>query len=525
MLILRIRQADTAMRDGRLDEAYGVVQDAKLRAHCRGQDLIGRLARAFVERGRRHLAERRWPQARADCEKAAKLGGNLTEAAELHEAISEAVARQQVDDRRRADALATARQQMENGRLSMCEGMLADLDANSARVAMLRNRADACRAEAQEYLDRAQAAMAAGNWDAAIDNLVEATKLHASNKAVGELAGRVVAVVTEEIGGAIDTGRLDRADALLCRLHRLAGETVVLAELAGVLKQCRQVLAYVARADFRLAGETLRRLTALRPGAQWLKNTRQAVEQAAQNVEEVRGGPLGLVAEAFGPAAEPEVMSPSSSDHPQMRPDDTNRREPGSDRLPNRFVLHVDGAGSYLVVRDRCVAIGPVSSAQRPDVGLLAEPGLPTVTIERDDEDYFLVSAQPVEVNDKLVTRKLLADGDSIILSPRCRLKFTLPNAAATTAVVQLSGTRLPMGDVRRVILLDRALVIGAGSSAHIRASALVEPVVLHVHDHRLLCRSQSEVMVEDRSLGRSQGIPLDAHVRIDTLSFLIARA
>jgi len=36
---------------------------------------------------------------------------------------------------------------MENGRLSMCAGMLADLDAGSARVASLRNRADAFRAD------------------------------------------------------------------------------------------------------------------------------------------------------------------------------------------------------------------------------------------------------------------------------------------------------------------------------------------------------------------------------------------
>ena len=160
------------------------------------------------------------------------------------------------------------------------------------------------------------------------------------------------------------------------------------------------------------------------------------MEQAAQNVEEIRGGPLGLLAEAFRPAAEPDTMGPSFSDHPEKMREDPIRREPGGDRLPNRFLMHVDGAGSYLVVRDRCVAVGPASSSQRPDVGLVAEPGLPTVTIERNDEDYFLVSPQPVKVNDQQVTRKLLADGDSIVLSPRCRLKFTLPNAAATTAVL-----------------------------------------------------------------------------------------
>jgi len=146
------------------------------------------------------------------------------------------------------------------------------------------------------------------------------------------------------------------------------------------------------------------------------------------------------------------------------------------------------------------------------------------VTIERNDEDYFLVAQQGVTVNDKPVTRKLLADGDAIALSPRCRLKFSLPHAASTTAVLQLSGTRLPAGDVRQVILLDRSLVIGAGSSAHIRVDGLAEPIVLHVHDQRLICRSSVDVLVDERPLGRSRGIPVGAHVKIDAVSFVVTR-
>lgn len=518
-----MRQTETAMRDGRLDEAYDLVQDAKLRAHRRGQDLIGRLARAFVERGHRHLGDRRWSQARADCEKAAKLGGNLTEAAALHHAIVDTVARRQGEDRRRADALAAAGKQIENGRLSMCAGMLADLAGDSARVETLRNRADAFRAEAQNHLDRARAAMAAGRWDSAIDSLLEARRLHASNSALNELIGRVVASVCDEIGSAINVGRLDRADVLVRRLQPLAGDTVALTELAGLLAQCRQASKQVERGEFRSAGEVLRRLVALRPEAAWLLDARQAVEHAAQSVEQVRGGPLGLPIAVSLSAPEYRTMSDMPEKPTAGRPDDTVRLQAG-DRLPTRFVLHVDGSGSYLVARDRCVTIGPVSSSQRPDVALMAEPGLPSATIERIEDDYFLVAKQPVMVNDKPVTRKLLADGDTIALSPRCRLKFMLPSAASTTAVLQLSGARLPSGDVRRVILLDRTLVMGPGSSAHVRADGLSRPIVLHVHDDRLVCRSDAEVKVDDRPLRRSEGIATDAHVKIDAVSFVVAR-
>jgi len=511
------------MRDRRLDEAYDLVQDAGLRAHRRGQDLIGRLARAFVERGRQHLAEERWPQALADCEKAAKLGGNLTEAADLHEAIRQAAARRQDDDRQRADVLEAARRQMENGRLSMCAGMLADLEADSARAAGLRNRVEVVRAEAGEDIDRARAAVAAERWDEAIDNLMAARGRHGSNKALAELVGRVISAVGDEIDGAIDTGRLARAEALVRRLRPLAGESVALTEAAGVLAECRQAQAEVDRGQLRSAGEVLRRLEAVRPGAEWIRHAFRAVEQAAQSLEELRGGPFGLRARTWPASPELGMMNKPSEDPQPVRPDDTVRLE-GGDRLPSRFMLHVDGAGSYLVVRERCVTIGPVSSSQRPDIGLAAEPNLPTATIERIDEDYFLVSKQAVAVNEKPVTRKLLADGDTIALSPRCRLKFTLPTAASTTAVLQLSGARLPSGDARRVILLDRTLVMGPGSSTHIRADAMARPVVLAVHDDRLVSRSEAEVKVEDRSLRRSEGIPMDTHVKIDAVTFVVAR-
>ena len=49
MLILRLKQAETAVADGRLDEAFEIVQSEQIRQHRRGQKLIGRLAGAFVD--------------------------------------------------------------------------------------------------------------------------------------------------------------------------------------------------------------------------------------------------------------------------------------------------------------------------------------------------------------------------------------------------------------------------------------------------------------------------------------------
>jgi hypothetical protein len=150
--------------------------------------------------------------------------------------------------------------------------------------------------------------------------------------------------------------------------------------------------------------------------------------------------------------------------------------------LPTKFILQVDGAGSFLVVRQPAVTIGPISSSRIPDIALIAEPATPVASLDRVEDDYFLRSATNGS--------KLLTSGDRISLSPRCRLTFSVPNPSSTSAVLDLTTGRFPRGDLRRVILLDRDIVIGPGATAHARADHVIEPVVLHVRDGRLWCRT-----------------------------------
>ena len=83
MLILRLKQAEAAVADGRLDEAFEIVQSEQIRQHRRGQKLIGRLARAFTKRGQGSLEAERIQLALVDCNKAEKLAGNTDDVARL----------------------------------------------------------------------------------------------------------------------------------------------------------------------------------------------------------------------------------------------------------------------------------------------------------------------------------------------------------------------------------------------------------------------------------------------------------
>jgi hypothetical protein len=161
-----------------------------------------------------------------------------------------------------------------------------------------------------------------------------------------------------------------------------------------------------------------------------------------------------------------------------------------------KLILQVDGAGSYLIHRKASVTLGPISSSRIPDVGLIAEASAAPITIERVEDDYFL------RTENGSPTNKLLSSGDRIALSARCRLVFSLPNAASTSAVLELASGRFPRGDLRKVILLDRDIIIGPGNGSHIRVDQLSEPVVLHMKNGGLWCKGTPIVVDSPITVG-----------------------
>jgi hypothetical protein len=128
-------------------------------------------------------------------------------------------------------------------------------------------------------------------------------------------------------------------------------------------------------------------------------------------------------------------------------------------------------------------------------------------------------------VNGRACGGKLLASGDEVALSPRCRFTFRLPSAASTSAVIDLTGTRYPRADVRRVILLDRELVIGPGVGAHVRIDDLTEKVVLHVKGGRLFAQTTQPVLVGGQEVAPRSAVPVGTHVKAGSVSFVVTRS
>jgi len=472
-----------------LDEAYDLALQDDVRQHRRGQKLIGRLVDRLVKRASGHLDAERPGQAMTDCDRAARLGGNQPAIAQLRAAaVAQTMARQQ-RQRKLDRRVARAGRHMDRGQLSMCENLLngiADMDDDAE--SMLDDVAQR-RTDAQVALKGARQALQRGDFETVITALLDAKRTKLADSKLAELNADLTNAIVQRVRKEVGRGRLDLAEAMLDRFSLLSNQGLDVAELDRVLDLCHAARLRIQSGQMHEACQVLEQLGRIIPEAKWIGQAKEHARKATAACDALCAGPLELLAPAPSPGScqtvdvEPVVHERASHATPC-----TSGSTGCGSALPERFLLQVDGVGCFLVVRNPTVTLGSVSSSRQCDVGLIAQANLPVAMIERLDDDYFVRSDGSVQVNDKAATSRLLTHGDKIELSPRCTMKYYLPNAASTSAMLDLTGAKFPRADVRKVILLDSTIIVGPGSAAHIRAEELGKSIVLHLRNGQLHC-------------------------------------
>jgi len=523
VLILKIKQAECALADGRLDEACDLLQPDNMQQHRHGQKIIGKLIRALAGRGQDHLSAGRVQQALTDCNKADRLGGNLPEIAQLRTSLCQAMEQKQHKEQHQQAQLAMAQQHLENGRISVGERILANNQEEGNQVKVLVDQAAAKRMEINETVAQIDKALQQDDVEVALDILARNMDLTGHHR-LGDLANDVRKRALENILAHLNQGRVDRARALLSRIAPVANHSARFKEISSAVAYCQKAASAIRLSNPHSAAELLQRLHLILPSAKWLNDAIEQAQKASDQLNYLRTSPLGLIA----------LESPEDLDMPEnedaapalKKSGDLPYRPspPGPDAagMPSQFVLQVDGVGSFLVIPKQALTVGPISASTRPDLGLLVNPNLPSVTIEREEEDYFLTSSQTISVDNATTPRKLLNDGDRIRLSEKCRIKFNLPNAASTTAILALSGARLPRPDINYIILMDREILIGPGCNNHIRASSLKNTMALTLQKGRLVCKNAHKQMMDSQPVAAGTALPMNRPVKLDRLSLVL---
>ncbi len=531
---IKLKQGKNALRDGRLDEAYAIATDEDVREFRGGQVLLENLVNPLLDRAEQHLGEGRLQDALIDVERAIVAGGNRPRTARLKLEVRQAIDRRRHDEEEARGLLSSVRRHLERGSLHAGKELLDHASGQMTGVERLRRAAVNRERCASEAVERALTFLESGEIEEALAAARRAVEAHEKDPRLPELLVRLKRDGMKRLQEALASGNLKLAAGITDRLRPLFGTHLELSTLDDAMAFTRKAGEAVGRGDFEEARIALGRVAKLLPDTTWVAESLAQLDTVLDGVRTLKTGPLGLLATATGRR---EDDSTQRVTRPALAATAVERRADVPGRRHGALLLWIDGIGTYLVLTSDRVTIGRSGSSARPDVALAADIAGHHAEVLRVEEDYFIVPAEgTVRIGGAQVDRKLLASGDRIDLGKSCRLVFHQPTSMSTTAVISLHKGHRIEKDVRKVILLDRDLVVGPRSSCHIQAPVGKQPLVLSYRHGQLHCRASDAVSIDgkpvsDCSESRAAGpmpvvnevpVPLGAHVRVGDLTFTV---
>ncbi|MBN2445975.1 MAG: FHA domain-containing protein [Phycisphaerae bacterium] len=507
---VRLKSAERALRDGRIDEAYRVATTPDLREQRRTQRLWDKLVRPLLARARVHALAGRFDAALADLDKLRTLDRGEPDVTNLRQRI---LSEKQSDDARRAaenQAYDRAAQQVREGRLE--SGRLAvDRVDDTNRRDRLANELDVRAHRSAQLLAQAEGALKAKDPLAAFRHWREACTRHGHSSGTEAFADRLATAVCDWLRCCFEDGRLELFLSTLETVAPLRGVNASLFdECARWAELTQSAVAQLATGAFSDLRQTLLRLRGSRVTARWLDEAFEAAEQVRSGRDRLIASPLGLVTPT-------SAVTAARDRHSAI---DVPRQAPGTGS-PNKrpLLLLIDGTGSALLLTDEVVRIGRAGGSATIDVPIPAELHSHHADIICRGEDYFLMPRGPARVNSAAIKSAMLRDGDRIALGDHARLTFHKPSVKSETATLKLSDRcRLPM-DVSYVVLFRDTCLLGPQVTCHLRTREGASRVVLFMRGGQLHARLADS---EGHPASDATPLPLGATQQIGDLSMTV---
>lgn len=534
-LQVRLKQAQNALKDGRLDEAFAIALERGIRELRGGQVLLDDLVEPLLSRARAHCEGGRLREALLDAERAVQAGGNRPEAVGLRGELRERVAALEATERRNAELLRSARDHIARGSFANARSLLAELEERQpgGRPAEGPPRLPGGHPEAEQLLRelaarerrgaearmRTRARLDEGDLAGAITALRAAEEAYPQGEELAALRSETRRATEKAASAAFSSGDLEGAAMLLERAGPLFEESLETRRIASAVRLVQRSREEVARGRFEAARSAVREACGIAPEAIWLAAVDTELAGITEALARLRASPVGRA---------PDVTCPGGGHGDERRPP----RKPREIAAPATFtrdkrsplLLWVDGVGTYVLIPWDRVSLGRLGSSARADIPLQADIAGFHAEIVRSDDDYFLVAAQgKVAVGGQPTSRRLLAHGDVITLGAALKIAFELPSPLSPTAVLSLGMQRLT-GDVRTVILLKEHLIIGPRENSHIVAPGSEGAVVLSLDGGALRCRSEAAILMDGKLAASEAIVPLGAHVQVGKLTFTITQ-
>ncbi len=509
LLFLRLRSADLAIREGRLDDAHRIVSSPEVRAHKRGEALMGELAEKLIGRAREHFAEERFAEALRDLDKAEQAGVKLERVVELRghvEAVAQEVERSSESQRQRIEQ---AKQRVAAGSLVGGRQLLAEAGDNvqakelAVEIRRREERAEQGFAQVEEMIRQKQMA-------AAVERFGRVKPLHPSAERCRAVEGELCGHFVGEAMSALVSGRINRAREELDMLGELGMSDASRRDAEEMVRLAVEASRLFDEQDVDGARRALLRLQSLgsklgRVGKfAWVKTAIAQLGNVDDLLTELHGGPLGEHAKRSmrgrpNRAARGKRVAGREKVLDETLP--TRRRGGKASDLPAGLMLLVDGGGSYLLLRGERNGIGRAMTDRPAEIPIQADLSEKHAEIARVDEDYFVFTTREMEVDGKPSQHQLLRDGARVVLARNARFTFRLPHPQSASGVLEMSGsTKMPQ-DVRTVVLFSRTVMMGFGKHVHIKCNGASQDLVLFEREGGLWIRPQRSGGVDTEAL------------------------
>jgi len=531
--LVKIKQAQGALRKGRLDEAYSIAMAEGLREYKQCQDLLEKLVAAFVKRGQEHLQADRSEDALADAGRAQEITGNRPEIAALREEALALLAAGRKEACHAREAAQSVRRHLDAGRLEVGAHRLEDLPADAAHARELHRRLERQRLLADQARQRVNALLESDDLLGAIEAARRIDEVAREEPQSRIVLSRLGETCQAAVSRAIRDGDLPRAATVLESARGLHAPGFDATHWSEVVRCWDRGARSVARGDGARARIDLARLREIEPSAKWAAQAEKRVLQIDEAVRFLSVGPLGRLSSwpgspsgddiaAHETIAAAAVRTPDEPDAVHAAAGDDRDTGRAAEARPARYALWVDGIGSFLLVCGQRTTLGRCGSSSDPDVALSGDLDGIHAEILRVDHDYFLVPRAAAFVAGRPVERHLLADADEIRLGARTRLKFRLPTSLSSTAALELGRGQRLAGDVRKVLLVDGHVLLGGNTACHIETPGVSGRVILTIDGDGVRCRAQEPLLVDGREEGKEVAVPLEAHIAAGSLTFTL---
>lgn len=467
-LFVRLKAAEKALRQGRIDDACAAALQPDLRQHPRGQKLLDQLVKPLMSRARLHRQAGRYQEALADLGRLEALGRAGPDVQTLRQRIAEEVRQDAQQDAARQEAYHRAADHLRAGRLETGRLNIERIEDTGQREQLadelehhLRRGSELLR-QAATALDRDDVLTAARLWE-------DACRGHGRTAETDKLAVRLAKAYRQTLEQWHKDGRVERLLSARRGMKALLPADPALAEWARVVALCSRAVAQLTAADYAGLRQTLLQLKGVRDKAAWVDSALEALVRVAEGRDLLLASPLGLCASTAGRAAPPAV--PADPDETRVAVPALALEPPDPDaiKLDRPLLMLVDGGGSSLLIQRDRIRIGSAGTTAEIDVPIPAEIQGHHADLIRRGEDYFLTAYGPAQVNHRRVEHTLLRDDDRIVLGSSAKMVFSKPSSKSESAVLRLSHRcRLPQ-DVGDVVLFRETCLIGPGPTCHVR--------------------------------------------------------